>query len=83
MTIDYSKLRSVTARQLVAAVQADGFVFLRQRGSHRRYGHPDGRRITLTFHHASGTFPLPTLQSIIERQACWNEQDLRRLGLLP
>ena len=83
MTIDYSRLRSVTARQLAAAVQADGFVFRRQRGSHRRYGHVDGRRVTLTFHHASDTFPLPTLQSIIERQACWNEDDLHRLGLLP
>jgi len=82
MTMDYSRLRSVTARQLAAALIADGFVLRRQRGSHRRYRHPDGRCVTLTFHHASDTYPLPTLRSIIERQARWTEDDVRRLGLL-
>jgi predicted RNA binding protein YcfA (HicA-like mRNA interferase family) len=40
--IDYSRLRSVTARQLDGALLADGFVFRRQTGSHWRYAHPDG-----------------------------------------
>lgn len=31
---------------------------------------------------ASGTFPLGTLRSMIERQAQWSEDDLKRLGLL-
>jgi predicted RNA binding protein YcfA (HicA-like mRNA interferase family) len=53
--IDYSRLRSVTARQLDGALLADGFVFRRQTGSHRRYAHPDGRRVTLTVHHWSDT----------------------------
>jgi predicted RNA binding protein YcfA (HicA-like mRNA interferase family) len=44
MTIEYAKLRSVTARQLVAALQADGFDLQRQKGSHRHYRQPDGRR---------------------------------------
>lgn len=82
MTVDYSRLRSLTARQIAAALQSDGFVFRRQKGSHRRYRHPDGRCVTLSFHHASDTFPLPTLRSIIERQAHWTEADLHRLGLL-
>lgn len=82
MNVDYSGLRSVTARQLAAALVADGFELARQRGSHRRYRHPDGRRVTLSFHHPSDTFPLPTLRSIIERQACWGPADLRRLGLV-
>ena len=82
MTIDYSRLRSVTARKLAAALRTDGFLLRRQRGSHRRYGHADGRRVTLSFHHPSDTFPLPTLRSIIERQARWNEEDLHRLHLL-
>jgi len=82
MSIDYARLRSVTARQLAAALLSDGFVFRRQKGSHRRYAHADGRRVTLTFHHASDTFPLPTLKSMIERQARWSENDLSRLGLL-
>jgi predicted RNA binding protein YcfA (HicA-like mRNA interferase family) len=61
---------------------ADGFFLARQRGSHRRYRHTDGRRVTLTFHHASDTFPPKTLRSIVELQAQWTETDLLRLSLL-
>jgi len=82
MSVDYSQLRSLTARKLATALLADGFIFRRQRGSHRRYRHPDGRCVTLTFHHAGDCFPLPTLRSIIGRQACWTDADLRRLGLI-
>lgn len=82
MTIEYSRLHSLTARQLVAALPRDGFSLVRQRGSHRHYRHPDGRRVTVSFHHASDTFRAGTLRSMIEIQARWNEDDLRRLGLL-
>jgi predicted RNA binding protein YcfA (HicA-like mRNA interferase family) len=82
MNLDYSLLRSLTARQPGAALAADGFFLRRQRGSHRRYQHADGRNVTLAFHHASDTFPLPTLRSMIERQANWTEADLVRLGLM-
>ena len=47
--IDDSRLRSLTARQLVAALQRDGFIPARQRGSHHRYEHPDGRKVTVPF----------------------------------
>ena len=82
MTIEYAKLRSLTARRLIAALTAAGFTLKRQRGSHRRYAHPDGRRVTLSFHHASDTFRTGTLKSILEIQARWTEDDLRRLGLV-
>lgn len=82
MTVDYSLLRTVTARELATALGADGFDLVRQRGSHRHYSHRDGRRVTLSFHHTSDVFPLGTLRSIIEIQARWAEADLRRLGLL-
>ena len=80
--IDYSKVRSLTARQIVSALQADGFILRRQKGSHRHYRHPDGRGVTLSFHHSSDTFRLGTLKAIIETQANWTENDLRRLRLL-
>jgi predicted RNA binding protein YcfA (HicA-like mRNA interferase family) len=82
MTVDFSKLRSVTARQLVSALQSDNFQLQRQKGSHRHYRHTDGRRVTLSFHHSSDTFRPGTLRSIIEIQARWTETDLRRLRLL-
>jgi predicted RNA binding protein YcfA (HicA-like mRNA interferase family) len=82
MSIDYSRLRSLTARELNAALLAEGFLLVRQRGSHRRLAHSDGRRVTLTFHHSSDTFPPKTLRSMIEAQARWTEADLIRLRLL-
>jgi len=82
MSLDFSRLRSLTARPLAAALQKDGFTLRRQKGSHRHYVHPDRRRVTLSFHHASDTFRIGTLRSIIELQARWTQDDLRRLGLL-
>lgn len=80
--MDYSKLRSTTARKIIRALEADGFRLRRQKGSHRCYQHPDGRRVTVSFDHSSDTFPIPTLKSMIEVQARWSEEDLRQLGLL-
>ncbi len=82
MPINYERLRSLTARELIAALNRDGFYFVRQTGSHRRYRHPDGRRVTVAPHGSGDTFTLKTLKSMIERQARWNENDLVRLGLI-
>jgi len=82
MAIDYSRLRTLTARKLIAALQRDGFRLVHVRGSHHRYRHPDGRRVTVSFHRPSDTFKFKTLKSIIEKQARWTEEDLRRLSLL-
>jgi predicted RNA binding protein YcfA (HicA-like mRNA interferase family) len=81
-SIDYSKLRGLTARKLINALQRDGFIFSRQSGSHQIYYHPDGRRVTVTFHKPSDTFPIKTLKRILEEEAGWTEKDLRRLKLL-
>jgi predicted RNA binding protein YcfA (HicA-like mRNA interferase family) len=80
--IDYSKLRSLTVRELVRSLLADGFVLKKQRGSHRRYQHTDGRRVTVPYHSSGGTFVPKTLRSIIEEQARWSEADLKRLNIL-
>lgn len=82
MAIDYSQLRSLTARELLSALEKDGFYLRGQKGSHQRYRHPDGRRITVSFHRSSDTFPPKTLKKILESQAQWSEEDLERLGLI-
>ena len=82
MALNYSKLRSLTAREITRALIADGFLLRAQKGSHQRYVHTDGRRVTVPFHHSGGTFVPKTLRSMVEEQARWNEDDLRRLGLL-
>ena len=80
--IEWRRLRNLTAREIINALTRDGFVFYNQRGSHQRYRHLDGRRVTVTFHRASDTFPIGTLRSIIEVQARWTASDLRRLSLM-
>jgi predicted RNA binding protein YcfA (HicA-like mRNA interferase family) len=83
MDIDYSRVRSLTAREIIAALTRDGFYFIRQKGSHQRYGHADGRRVTVAPHGGGDTFTTKTLKTMIEIQARWTEDDLRRLKLLP
>ena len=82
MAIDYRALRSLTARELIAALKRDGFSFVRQTGSHQRYAHTDGRRVTVAPHGGADTFSIKTLQTILQKQARWTEADLRRLRLL-
>jgi len=82
MALDYSRLRSLTAREIIAALIRDGFSLDRQSGAHRLHRHPDGRRVTVSFHRAEETFELKTLRSILELQARWGENDLSRLRLI-
>ena len=82
MAIDYRGLRAISVRELIAALTPDGFYFVRQVGSHQRYRHPDGRRVTVAPHGKSGSFRRKTLRSIIEDQARWTSEDLKRLNLI-
>jgi predicted RNA binding protein YcfA (HicA-like mRNA interferase family) len=82
MAIDYGGLRSLTVRALVSALIRDAFVLDRQSGSHQHYRHPDGRRVTVSFHRPADTFPPKTLKRMLEDQARWTEDDLTRLDLL-
>jgi len=81
MGIDFSKIRSLTADEIIRALLADGFYLRKGRGgSHRRYQHADDRRVTVAYH-GSNTTP-KTLRSIVEEQAGWSEDDLKRLKLI-
>jgi predicted RNA binding protein YcfA (HicA-like mRNA interferase family) len=70
MAIDYGRLRSLTAREIIAALIRDGF-YLRSSGgssgSHQRYYREDGRRVTVSFHKPSETFAPKTLRSMIKQ----------------
>ena len=81
-SIDYSRLRSLTVRRLIRALLDEGFFLARQRGSHRRYAHSDGRRVTVPYTRSGETLAAGTLKSILELQARWSAEDLQRLGLL-
>lgn len=80
--IDFSRLRSLTARQIVSALERDGFQPQRRPGGHRQYNHQDGRSVTVPYHRSGRTFPIGTLRRIILYEARWTMDDLRRLRLL-
>jgi predicted RNA binding protein YcfA (HicA-like mRNA interferase family) len=82
MAVNYALLRSLTAREIMSALMRDGFSFDRGSGSHQIYYHPDGRRVSVTFHAPSQTFTYKTLKSMIEAEARWTEADLKRLKLI-
>jgi predicted RNA binding protein YcfA (HicA-like mRNA interferase family) len=74
--------RGLTARQLIYALQQDGFSLKRARGSHHIFLHQDGRLVVMAYHRLGDGFPLGTLKNMIA-DACWTDDDLRRLKLLP
>jgi predicted RNA binding protein YcfA (HicA-like mRNA interferase family) len=74
-------LRSLPVRKLVQALEREGCVFRRVKGSQRLDRHPDGRRVVLHYHHGRDTLPIGTLKQIIEA-ARWTQEDLHRLGLI-
>jgi predicted RNA binding protein YcfA (HicA-like mRNA interferase family) len=72
--------RGLSARQFVRALEADGFMLQRVRGSHRIYRHHDGRRVVVAYHALGDSFPIGTLRAMIV-DAGWKDEDLQRLGL--
>jgi predicted RNA binding protein YcfA (HicA-like mRNA interferase family) len=82
MALDYSRLRNLTARELIRALGKDGFTLDRQTGSHQLYYHSDGRRVMIAFHTPGDTFKIKTLKAMIGLQAKWTGADLQRLKLL-
>ena len=45
-------------REVIALLQALGFVEARQRGSHKQFRHPDGRCTTVPFHAGRDISPI-------------------------
>lgn len=72
----------MTLRQLVRALLKDGFHLVRQKDATRLFRHPDGRRVVIHFHKPGQTLKIGTLKEIIENEARWTEEDLKRLKLL-
>jgi len=45
-------LKNTPVRDLIHALEQDGFEYRRRKGSQRVYRHADGRRVVLHYHHA-------------------------------
>ena len=75
-------LRNTPVREMIKALERDGFILRRttQTGGNI-YTHPDGRMTVIHYHKGSDILTRKTLRSII-KAVRWNEQDLKRLGLI-
>ena len=60
-----SKLPVLKPREVVKLLTEQGFVEVRQRGSHKQFRHPDGRATTVPFH--PGRDISPALLRVIAR----------------
>ena len=68
------KLPTINARDLIAALERFGFETTRQKGSHVRLKHPDGRVVTVPVH-AGKDIGKGLLRKIL-RDAEWSVEDL-------
>ena len=76
-------LRNVPVQRLMKALERDGFSRKRKtRTGSAIYGHPDGRLVVVHYHRGSDTLPRGTLKSFLAGTG-WNENDLKRLKLIP
>ena len=62
------RLPRVTAEEIGRALERVGFAFVRQRGSHRIYRHPESQRRVVVPYHGSRVVPPGTLANVL-RQA--------------
>lgn len=74
------RLKNTPVRELIRALEKDGFRYTRRKGSQRVYRHSDGWRVAIHYHHPKDTLPLGTLQNFLDGTR-WNEADLKRLEL--
>jgi len=75
------KLKNIPVRDLLRALEQDGFQYRKRKGSQRVYRHSDGRRVVVHYHHPKETLPPGTLQNFLQGTR-WTEGDLKRLGLI-
>jgi predicted RNA binding protein YcfA (HicA-like mRNA interferase family) len=53
-----SKVPVLKPREIISILEALGFAEIRQRGSHKRFRHPDGRGTTVPMHQGRDVSPI-------------------------
>ncbi len=76
-----AQLKNTSAREWIRALEHDGFVARKSKGSHHVYQHSDGRRVLLAYHKLSDTFGPKTVKQLLE-SAGWGEAALKNLKLV-
>jgi len=60
-------MKSISAKKLLAILKANGFVLVRQKGSHMIWKNIDGIMVPVPLHGTSKPIPIGTLLSIIKQ----------------
>ena len=60
------RLLPLTSSQLIKKLEQVGFRLIRQKGSHARFIHDDGRRVTIPIH-PGRTIPKGTIKAILKQ----------------
>ncbi len=71
-----SSIPALRPREAIAILTALGFREVRQRGSHKRFRHPDGRRVTVPVH-GSRDLPFSVMRSIAHQAGFELEEFVR------
>ena len=61
-------MRPLTANEVVAILRRNGFLFARQKGSHRIYSNPiTGGRVTIPLYQSGMRIPIGTFLAIVKQ----------------
>ena len=77
----WARLRNLTAAELIAALERDGWECDTHGGSMRIYRHPVTRRRVSIHFHPKKTFGPKMLKGLLE-DIGWSEADMKRVKLL-
>ncbi len=76
----WNQLKNLTADELCAALEKDGWAWETTRGASRTYRHYDGTRVTIHYH-PTKTYGPNLLKSLLA-DIGWTEEEMRRLRLI-
>ncbi len=77
----WDQLKNTTSKELINALEKDGWKRQFRRGAIQSFVNPDTNEALTIHHHPRKTYG-PKLLKMIIRHSRWNEEDLKRLGLI-
>jgi predicted RNA binding protein YcfA (HicA-like mRNA interferase family) len=76
----WGQLKSITADELIRALERDGWSCDTSGGSMRIFRAPDGKRVSIHYH-AQKTYGAKLLKALLG-DIGWSEEDMKRVKLL-
>ncbi len=76
----WKQIKNVTARELIAALQKDGWTLDAGSGAQQVYRAEDGRRVSIHYH-SHKTYGAKLLKALLE-DIGWTARDMQKLKLI-